>query len=160
MTAPIETAYTALGDMLDEALALAGFITEGALKRDPQNRWEPEGEETEVQTAAALFSLNTEAVRTLLGGGVRRFVVERTCRLELAAVGPVPAGEDNHETRLLAVLDLVAPLSEADPTLGQTCERLVLTTLEDEDLDPGGLKKAITFTIRLRSGDRLGRTAP
>lgn len=160
MTAPIEAAYTALAEALEAALVDAGLIGEGRLERDPTAMWDPEGEEGATQSAAALFKLETKPVRDLMGGGVRRFVVERECRLELASWGPVDDGEDTHEARLDAAIDAVAPLPETDPTLGQTCERLELTDSADEEFWPSGLKRMVTFTIRLRAGDRLGRTAP
>jgi hypothetical protein len=159
MTAPIETAYEALADAIAGALVEAGFIlAAGDLAIDPPSAIEPIGDETEVQTAAELFRLETKPVRELMGGGVKRWVVERTCRLELAAFGPVPDGEDNHEARLAAVFDAVAPLPATDPTLSQTVERLELVESQDDDLPPNGLKKSITFMIRLRAGDPLGRT--
>ena len=54
--------------------------------------------------------------------------------------------------------DWLAQVDVDDPTLGGLCERCWLTTEEDDDLPPAGAKKLITFTIRLRSGDRLGRS--
>lgn len=161
MTAPIEIAYAALAEALADALVTAGFLTApGLMQVDPEARWEPEGEESEVQTAAALFRLKTAPVRQLMGGSSPRWVVERDARLELSATGPVPAGDPTHAARVLAVLALAAALPATDPTLGQTCERLELTINEDADLATIGLATGITFTLRVRSGDPLGLTQP
>ncbi|MBX3480087.1 MAG: hypothetical protein KF842_06780 [Caulobacter sp.] len=161
MTAPIETAYAALAAALADGLVAAGFLADaGDMQIDPPFAVEPDGDETESRRAAELFRLETRPVRDVIGGGVRRYVVERGCRLELASFGPLADGEASHEDQLGAVFNALAPLPGTDPTLGQTCERLMLTEALDDDLPPNGLKKMITFVIRLRSGDPLGRTAP
>lgn len=158
---PLDTAHIALHDALADGLVAAGFISSPELlERDPESSWEPDGEETEVQTACALYRLQTRPVRQLMGGSGPRWVVERDLRLELSATGPAPAGDPTHEERITALLLAAAAVPSDDPTLGQTCERLELTGLEDDDLPGRGVKKAITFTIRVRAGDPLGLTAP
>ncbi len=157
---PMALAYEALGDSLADGLVAAGFLSGvEQLQRDPESGFEPDGEETEVQTAAALFGLQTTPVRQLMGGTGTRWVVERQVRLELCAIGPVADGEETHEERVAGLLVIAANLPASDPTLSGLCERLELTGLEDDDLGPNGIKKAITFIIRLRSGDPLGLTA-
>lgn len=160
MTAPIETAYAAFATALRAALLAAEFIAaEGSLLVDPEYDWSPEGGETDPVSAAALFRLETKPIRPLMGGGAPRYLVERTCQLELASAGPLPDGQ-THEARLAAAVVAAGAIPGSDPTLGQTCERLELTTLADDDLPPNGLRKAMTFTIRLRAGDPLGLTLP
>lgn len=168
MTAPIDATYAVLLASLGAALFGAGFISVvGDLEDEPEGAWEPEdptGDDDDpdagVKTAAALFPLEANPVRQLMGGGVRRWVVELPCRLELAVVGPVAEGSDSHKTLIRAALDAVAVLPADDPTLTQTCERLEIGGGVYEDLPPSGLKMMIDFTIRLRAGDPLGRTAP
>lgn len=160
---PIEDAYLALSERLADHLVAAGFVpTADRLLIDPEARWEPEGAETEVQTAAALFQLRTAPVRQLMGAGPDRprWVVERDARLELSATGAVPEGDPTHGQRILTVLALVAGLPASDPTLGQQCERLELTVAEDNDVPTIGRASGITFTLRVRSSDPLGLTAP
>ena len=161
-TAIIDVAYLAAAEQLRGACVAAGFLAEGqSLFMDPDHIWEPEVAEIagagQQLTAAALFKLSTRPMRQLSGGDRSHFVVERDIRIELASVGAI--SEDlNHEDRLGGALDLIAVIDQADPTLGGLCERWWLTGLEDDDLAPSGAKKLITFTIRLRSADRLGRT--
>ena len=160
MTAPIETAYAAFATALRACMTAGGFLSNGALMLvDPEYDWEPEGGETEPVSAAALFRLETKPIRPLMGGGAPRYLVERTCQLVVASAGPLAEGQ-THEARLTAVVDAAAAIPGSDPTLGQTCERLTLVELADDELAPNGARKAVTFTIRLRAGDPLGRTAP
>lgn len=156
MTAPIETAYAALATAIATALVAAGFLpAPAALQIDPPSPFEPSGDETEVITAAALLVVSTEGNQRRLGGPVRRYVVERTCRLELAACGPVEA---LWRAALAAAETALAPLCDAEMTLGGTCEAVELGSFENEDLEPNGAQRLVTFLIRLRSGDPLGRT--
>lgn len=161
MSAPVDVADAALKTALAQALVGGAFIpTAEALALNPDGPCEPNGDETEVQTSAQLFTLDVRKVRPLMGSGMPRWVVDRTCRLELAVFGPVPAGQDDHPARLAAALNLVAAISADSPTLGGTCERFEITGQEDDDLPPNGQKVSLGFTYRLRAGDPLGRTAP
>lgn len=161
MTAPVDTAYEALRAALETALLAAGFIADGeALKDEPEGPWEPEGDVDGVQVGAALFPLEVVPVRQLMGGTVRRWVVELPCRGEFAIFGNVADGEDSHRVRMRSALDEMAVLPSTDPTLTQTVERLEIGGATYEDLPPSGLKMLVEFTLRLRSGDPLGRTAP
>lgn len=161
MSAPVDDAYAALLALVGPALVGAGFIADlSGLKDEPEGAWEPEGDEDGVRTAAALFPLQAGMVRELMGGGVRRWVVELDVRLELAAVGPVPTGEDSHRVRLRAARNAVAVLPATDPTVSGTCEKFVIGTAEWDDLPPSGLKLLIPATLRFRAGDPLGTTQP
>jgi hypothetical protein len=54
----------------------------------------------------------------------------------------------------------VAPIPALDPTLGGLAERLLLDLgQEDDEMPPAGNKAFLTFRIRVRSADALGRTA-
>lgn len=161
MTAPIDAAYAIFCGALAEALVDAGFIAavEG-LEIDPPGPCHPSGDETSVQTAAQLFALDIQIVRPLLGSGTPRYLLDFGYRLELAAFGPAPDGGPDDKARMKAAMDAIAPVADADPTLTQTCDRVSLVGAEDDDLPPNGVKTALTFNIRLRAGDPLGRTAP
>lgn len=161
MASPIETAYAALVEAVGEALVEAGFLsTTEALREDPEGVWEPDGEEGGQVSAAAVFKLRTAPVRPLMGGGVRRWVVDRQVRVELASAGPTPDAGDANEVRLTAALAALAVLPSDDPTLGQTCERCELIEADDDDLPPNGARKTVSFAIRVRAGDPLGQTSP
>lgn len=161
MTAPIDTAYAALCAKLAEDLVTAGFLARPeALEVDPAGACAPGGDETAVQTSAQIFSLSIDPVRQLMGGAVSRWVVDAQYRLELAAFGPSAEGEETYKQRLAAAMTAVALVVADDPTLGQTCERLIASSSEDDDLPPNGMKVAVPLTIRLRAGDPYGRTAP
>ncbi|WP_295707330.1 hypothetical protein [uncultured Brevundimonas sp.] len=152
----IEAAYQALATAAAQALLQVGFITAPTdLKVDPAAPFTPTGEEKVLVRAAALVKVRTNPVRQLLGGKGPRYVVERQCRLELALAGP---------DRLLraatmdAVLALLATLPEVDPTLSGAAERLILVEQADDELPPNGVSFFITYTVRVRSSDALGRT--
>lgn len=159
MTAPVETAYAALAARVAAALVAAGLLAApGDLQIDPESRIEPAGDETEFVTAAALVKVRTAPVRQMLGrpANAPRYVVERECRVELALVGPEKAQRD---TIAAAVLTALAALPGLHPTLDGAAERLLLTEQGDDELPPNGLTLSITYTLRLRSSDPLGRTA-
>lgn len=159
MTAPIEAAYAALADLIAQTLVGAGFLgATSLLEVDPEAPFEPSGDETEVVAAAALVKVRTGPVRQMLGrpASARRYVVERECRLELAQAGP------NREARLsrdAAVVAALAVLPDQDPTLGGKVERWILGEQADDELPPNGTSVFVTFTLRVRSADPLGRTA-
>lgn len=153
----IEPAYSALAAAIADDLVAAQFLLATTdLKIDPAAPFSPTGDERVLVRAGALVKVRTVPVRTLLGGESPRYVVERECRLELALAGPA---------RLLkvtvadAALALLAQLPARLPTLGGTAERLVLGEQTDDELPPNGVSLFLTFTIRVRSGDPLGRTA-
>lgn len=152
----IETAYAAFAEAVGDALVEAGYLSAAAdLQIDPEALVEPTGEETSVQRSATLEKIQTGPVRQILGRPERRWVVERSCRVELMAAGPARV------TRLeidAAAVSALATLANDLPTLSGACERLTLTGVEDEPVPPNGVSKIFTFTLRVRSGDPLGTT--
>ena len=152
----IEAAYQNLATAATQALLQVGFITAPTdLKIDPAAPFTPTGEEKVLVRAAALVKVRTNPVRQLLGGKGPRYVVERQCRLELALAGP---DRLLREATVDAVLALLATLPEADPTLSGAAERLILVEQTDDELPPNGVSFFITYTVRVRSSDALGRT--
>lgn len=153
----IEPAYTALAARLAQRLVACGFLSSlDALKVDPESAFEPDGEETEVTTSAALVKVKTAPVRQTLGRPTGpRYVVERECGLDLSIAGPA---QDLKALLELAVMTAVATTPGDDPTLGGLCERLELTGRNDNEIEPNGLAVFLTFTLRVRSGDPLGMT--
>ena len=153
----IEPAYERLGELVEAVLIGSGFVTEpGGLKVDPTAAFEPSGEERQLITAASMVKVQTQSVRQILGRPVPRHVVERQCRIELAMAGP------NKGLRLMIndeMLAALALLPNSHPTLDGLAERLVLVDQADDDLPPNGVTVTLTFNIRVRSGDPLGRTA-
>lgn len=165
MTAPIELAYEALGAKLAAALVAAEFLlatTDFVL--NPTSPFEPtepdaeddgEGEPT-VQVTASLVKLKTGPVRQILGRPTQRFVVERLCLLELSVFG----GDAARQAALYdAAITAAAGVPVAFSTLEGLCEMLLIAEAEDDAIAPSGDVTSITFSIRLRSGDPLGRTA-
>lgn len=155
----IETAYTALRDLLQETLQSTGFLGSGQdLELDPESPFAPSGDETDIISAAALVKVKTGPVRQLLGRAADqpRYVVERECRLELAIAGPSRANRLAIDAETLTTLAL---LPAQHPTLGELVERFNLTEQTDDELPPNGVATFVTFTLRIRSGDPLGRTA-
>lgn len=152
----IEPAYQQLAASIADALISAGFIgAVGDLKIDPPAPFTPTGDERSLVQAAALVKVRTAPARQLLGGPRVRYVVERQCQLELAIWGPERLRRENRVEDALFVLAL---LQDNVPTLSGTAERLVLGEQTDDELPPNGVSFLITFTIRVRSGDALGRT--
>lgn len=153
---PIDTAYQAQAGGLATALLGAGFLAStDQLQVDPSSPNAMDGDEASFATAAALVKLTTTSPRAIMGGPTRRYVVERTSRLELGVVGPDAAARAEV---LGAALAACAALPEDDPTLGGLVERFFVGDQEDDDLPPNGAKVFLTFTLRLRSGDPLGLT--
>lgn len=152
----IEPAYQQLASDVAAALVAAGFINVAAdLKIDPPAPFTPTGDERNMVAAAALVKVRTNPVRQLMGGPAVRYVVERQCQLELAIAGPERLRRENRVEDALAAL---AALQDVNPTLSGKAERLVLGEQTDDELPPNGVSFLITFTIRVRSGDALGRT--
>ena len=153
----IEPAYSALADAIAADLVAAEFLpTVGVMEVDPSSPFTPTGDERELVRAAALVKVGTGVVRPLLGRSAPRYVVERQCRLELALAGPARLLRDEIADKALARL---AQLPARLPTLDGAAERLVLGEQTDDELPPNGISLFLTFTIRVRSGDPLGRTA-
>lgn len=164
-TAPMDIAAERLAEALSSVVVATGFSSAGVLVTDDRSILEGDDgdageDETDAahQTVAALFSGAPQAIRQLSGGARSHYVVEGVFDLELASWGGKPAAFADHRALLNAVLDQLAILPEDDPTLGMTCERLTLVDMEDDDFEPGGLKRRVSFVIRLRAGDRFGRT--
>lgn len=152
----IEPAYQALAARIADALVAAEFLpTPNDLKVDPPAPFTPTGDEKTLIQAAALMKVRTASVRQILGGPQPRHVVERQCELELAIAGP---DRLRREARTEAALLGLAAIPAADPTLGGAAERLILGEQTDDDLPPNGVSFRLTFTLRVRSGDALGRT--
>ena len=152
----IETAYSAFAEAVATALVTAGYLSQPAgLQIDPESLVEPTGEETSVQRSATLEKIQTGPVRQILGRPERRWVVERSCRVEMMACGPARAPRLEVDAAAVAAL---ATLANVAPTLSGACERLTLTGVEDEPVPPNGVSKIFTFTLRVRSGDPLGTT--
>lgn len=153
----IEPAYERLAELVEEVLIGAGFVIEpGGLKVDPTAAFEPQGDERQIVTAASLVKVQTQSVRQILGRAAPRHVVERQCRIELAMVGPNKGLRLTINDKMLMALAL---LPNEHPTLDGLAERLILLDQTDDDLPPNGVSVTLTFTIRVRSGDPLGRTA-
>jgi hypothetical protein len=153
----IEPAYSALAAAIAADLVAAQFLPAATdLMIDPEAPFSPSGDERVLVRAAALVKVRTGVVRTLLGGAGPRYVIERECRLELALAGPARLLRDDVAD---ATLGLLALLSARLPTLGGAAERLTLGEQTDDELPPNGISLFLTFTIRVRSGDPLGRTA-
>lgn len=160
MTAPMDIAAERLEAAINTALVGCGFSSTGALATDDRATLEADGEAEGHQTLAAFYFVDAKPVRALMGGATRRWVVEGEFRLETASFGATPTGWPTHKALLDELLSAIAVLPEEDPTLGQTCERLEIEELQEDDFHVGGLKRSFTFIIRLRAGDRFGRTAP
>ena len=153
----IEPAYERLAEIIEGVLIGAGFVTEaGGLKVDPPAPFEPSGDERQLITAASIVKVQTQSVRQILGRPLPRYVIERQCRVELAMAGPNRFGRMMINDDMLAGL---ARLPNDHPTLDGLAERLILVDQADDDLPPNGVTVTLTFTIRVRSGDPLGRTA-
>ena len=152
----IEPAYLRAAELFEQALISAGFITEaGALKIDPTAAFEPSGDERVLITAASLVKVQTQSVRQIIGLPAPRHIVERQCRLELGIAGP------RRDMRIAIdsdMLDALALLPNAHPTLDGLAERFTLDDQTDDDMPPNGVSVTLSFTIRVRSGDPLGRT--
>lgn len=152
----IEPAYLRAAELFENALINAGFIIEaGGLKIDPPAAFEPSGDERVLITAASFVKVQTGPVRRILGRPEPRYVIERQCRLELAIAGP------NRGMRLAINEDMLATLAvlpDQYPTLDGMAERFNLVDQTDDDLPPNGITVSLNFTIRVRSGDPLGRT--
>ena len=152
----IEPAYAQLASRIAEALVGAEFLTAAAdLKVDPPAPFTPMGDERDLVRAAALVKVQTGSVRQLLGGPGPRQEVERQCRLELAIAGP---DRVRRAARVDDALAALAVLPVLHPTLSGTAERLMLGEQTDDELPPNGVSFFLTFTLRVRSGDPLGRT--
>lgn len=152
----IETAYEELALRVSEALNATEFLQDLTdLKIDPSAPFTPTGNERTLVTAASLVKLRTGSVRQLLGGPAPRHVVERECRLEMALAGP---DRLLRAYRIDSALGRLALLSATFPTLSGKAERLIVGEQTDDELEPNGLAFFLTFTIRVRSGDPLGRT--
>lgn len=159
MSGPIETAYQAMTEVLAERLVAIGLLTTTAgLQIDPEGEIAPEEDEeaTDNQAAAGVFKGDTRPVRALLGGPRRRWVVERTSRLELAVWGP-----DRAARRLLIdqAVATCSTLAEDDPTLSGQAEQFEVAGVEAEPFPPNGEQAVLTFTLRVRAGDPLGGTS-
>lgn len=153
----IDTAYVAFADAVAAALVAVGFLPDAAaLNIDPEDLVEPDGSETETRRAATLENGGTRPVRQILGRPEQRWVVERTCRVELLQYGP--AQSERREVDAAAVAALAA-LPASLPTLSGACERLMLDESDRTPVDPNGVAHAFTFRLRVRSGDPLGASA-
>ena len=151
---PIDRAYAALAAALTGALVGSGLLESAEkFEIDPASPMEPTGEADEVFRWAGLVRLPTTVQRQMLGSGAGRFVVEMDARLELAVAGPEKAWRDQVWA---AALPALSNLPEADPTLGGTAERFWISAFEPDDFPPNGAQALVTFTLRVRSGDRLG----
>lgn len=153
MSQPIEDGYSALAQAIDTALSDAGFIPDGKLEIDPPSPFAPNGDETELVTAAALVKIETKSVQTFLGAPLPRYAVERQVRLELGAAGP---DEDARKASLAAAVAAVAAIIVTNYQLGGRAERALLTASTDDDLPPNGSKTIMDLTIRVRANDPLG----
>lgn len=152
----IAAAYSAFATAVATALVGAGYLAQtSALEVDPEDLVEPSGSETETLRAATLENAGTQPVRQILGRPEQRFVVERTCRVELLQYGP--ARQTRREVDAAAVAAM-ARIAVDLPTLSGACERLILDSSEETPVDPNGVAHAFTFRLRVRSGDPLGVT--
>lgn len=151
----IEPAYEELAAQIEHALQLVDFLPPDGLKVDPEAPFIPTGDEASTVRAASLVKVRTAPVRQLLGLPAPRYVVERQCQFELAIAGPQKYRRSDW---MDAVLTALATIPADYPTLGGRAERLILGEQTDDELPPNGLTFSLTFTIRVRSGDPLGRT--
>lgn len=151
-------AYAVLAERLQERLRDTAFLNhDQRLEVDPEAPFQPEGDETSIVRAAALVHVRTSVVRQILGRPLeqRRYVVERECRLELAIAGP------SRDVRLAIdseTLTALATFADSDPLLGGAVERITLGEQTEDELPPNGTATFVTFILRVRSGDPLGRT--
>lgn len=158
MMGPIDAAYQAMNQVLADRLVNAGYLAApSGLQIDPESMVGPDDDEegVEFQSVAGVFKGDTRPVRTLMGGPRRRYVVERTSRLELAAWG-------FDRDRWRAVLDGAvlgcSTLAEEDPTLSGQAEQFEVVGIEADPFPPNGEQAVLTFTLRVRAGDPLGGT--
>lgn len=152
----IDNAYDAFTSAVANALLAAGFLDDpGRLRIDPEDLTEPDGMETTTQRSAMVEQVSTGAVRNILGRPEPRFVVERSCRVELMQWGPAQDTRRMIDAAAVAALALLPVLT---PTLKGACERLSLTEGEETPIDPNGVARSFTFNIRIRSGDPMGTT--
>lgn len=150
----IDTAYAAFTDAVAAALVEAGFLDQAPdLNIDPEDMVEPTGDELVTTRAATVEKGETAPVRQILGRPEQRWVVERTCRVELLQYGPA---SDQRRTVDADAIVAIAGLASSLPTLGGACERLLLSESEQTPVEPNGVARSFTFTLRVRSGDPLG----
>lgn len=152
----IEPAYAAFVAAVATSLVEAGFLSAaGKLEVDPEDLIEPDGSALETKRSASVEKGETAPVRQMLGRPEQRWIVERTCRVELLQYGP--AQEQRHEVDAAAVAAM-ARIAVDLPTKPGVFERLFLDSSEFTPVDPNGASYAFTFRIRVRSGDPLGVT--
>lgn len=158
---PVATAYAALHRLAEHGLRAGGFLrSEQVLELDPESAFEPEGDETELITAAAMVQVATRPGRAEMGGpNGATYTVERDVRIELACAGPA-AELLLRRTTLEAGLAAVADGVVQDAALGGQAERAWLVGREDGDLPPNGALAVLGVTLRVSAGDPLGLTWP
>lgn len=153
---PIEDAYSALCFSIASALQSSGFVADAdTIKIDPPEDLEPEGDASDLLTAAAIVQGDTKPVQTFMGGPAPRYVVEREVNVELAAIGPK---ELDRKQAMTSAVTALCEIPGADATLGSAAEGCEITDQASGDLPPNGLKRIVTFVLRVRAGDPLGLT--
>ena len=156
---PIDTAYEALAAEVRARLVLADFVAAPAdVRIDPDGKVSTRRHGV-GETAAALISGGQSVGRSMMGGGSARHLVDRRARVELAISGGDVAWRDARVDNALTRLALL-PIDL--PTLAGACERLAIEEADEDDLGPGthGRRITVTFTVRVRSADPLGKIAP
>ena len=153
MTAPIEAAYSAFCAAAAAALVSCGFVADaGAVPIDPPEDLEPFGGADALLTCAVIVQGDTKPVRSFLGGPAPRYAVERDVTVELAAAAP------DKTARQAAIAAAVTALCRLPAAIEGAAEACEITDLESGDLPPDGLKRNVTFVLRVRAGDPLGLT--
>ncbi len=156
---PIDDAYQALIAEVRARLLLSDFVASpDDLKVDPDGKVDTR-RHGRGETCAALINAGQSVGRSLMGGGSARHLVDRRARVELAIAGGDRAWRDALVDRALTRF---ARLPLDLPTLGGACERLAIEEGDEDDLAPGtpGRRVSVTFTVRVRAADPLGKVAP
>lgn len=155
-SAPIEDAYAALCTVIATALLGAEFVADaGAVAIDPAEVLEPGEGSNLLETSAAIVQGDTKPIRTFIGGPAPRYAVEREVMVELAATGPDKTVRD---AAMIAAVTALCSVPGSSSVAGGGAEDCEITDQQAGDLPPNGLKRIVTFALRVRAGDPLGLT--
>ncbi|HYD26972.1 hypothetical protein [Brevundimonas sp.] len=158
---PVGTAYQALHGRIEAALRAGDILgPDDRLQLDPESPFEPNGDERELISSAAMLKVQTRPNRAEMGGpNGAVWAVECDVRVELACAGPQRLRQARLQTFEHGLAAMAAAVTD-DATLGGAAERCWLVGREDGDLPPNGSLAVLGVTFRVRSGDMLGLTYP
>lgn len=152
MTAPADTAFSALAAALGARLAAAGFLAAPqSLVVNPAAAFE---DAADGPVFAALYLEDVAVVQTFLGRAQPRYEVRLSCALTAGALGP---GADS---QLARAQDVLAALLLEDETLGGAALQLEAREAAAFDvLEPEGRRWTQGLAITISAADPLGRVA-